>query len=495
LIVASVFGNPAAHAIDCSETDILLSSQTEVDNFQTDYGPGCDRVSGTLEIDGNDITNVDALSGLNSIGGNLRIQGNSLLGDIDGLQNLVSIDGALRVDGNPLLENIDGLSALTSLGVDCGSFLCASLTIRDNAALENIDALSNLDEIVGDVDIHDNPALAALDGLSNVVIIGGFLGISENTSLTSLDGLSSLTEVGDSPIGSFWIYDNSSLQDIDGLSSLVSVASLEIDNNDALVDIDGLANLTESGEWTFVFNNTALENVDGLAGLLQAEDLRIEGNPSLGNCQGVLSLVDPFDDAAPGPGNASSGHPDALNVEFSGNARGCNSIADVLGEAPLTQLNPLLNDAWFNPATPGQGLFLTVYPDLGAIFIGLFTYDTERPAPDLTAMLGEPGHRWVTAFGEFEENVAILDVELTEGGIFDSANPQPQQTPGYGTISIEFSGCNDMLLVYEFPDLDLAGEIPMTRLALDNVPSCYMLDRGAQILRPEFMLIDVPQGK
>lgn len=109
--------------------------------------------------------------------------------------------------------------------------------------------------------------------------------------------------------------------------------------------------------------------------------------------------------------------------------------------------------------------------------MGYFTYDTERPAADIGAILGEPGHRWFTAYGDFEENVAILDVELTEGGIFDSGSPEPLQTPGYGTVSIEVLSCNHLLLIYEFPELELAGEIPMTRLALDNVESCYLLDR------------------
>lgn len=481
LIAASTFASQTVLAVDCSETDILLTSQAAVDSFQTDYGPGCDRVAGTLEVDGNDITNIDALSGLTSIGGNLRIQDNPLLEDVDGLQNLVLIDGSLRIDGNPLLQNINGLSSLSSLGVDCGSFLCDSLTVRDNMVLQDIGALSGLDFILGDVDLHDNPALASLAGLANVTNIGGFLGISDNTSLTNLDGLSSLTAVGDSPLGSFWLLDNSSLQNIDGLSNLESVASLEIDNNDSLVDIDGLASLTESGEWTYVFSNAALENVDGLAGLPGAQDLRIDGNPSLADCQGILSLIDPIDNGEAGPGDPSSGHPDVVEYELFGNATGCNSRNEVLGEAPLSMMNPMLNDAWFNPETPGQGLFFTVYPDRGELFVALFTYDTERPAPDITAILGEPGHRWVTAHGEFEENVAILDVELTEGGIFDSPSPMPMQTQGYGTISVEVTSCNSMLLVYEFPDLDLAGEIPMSRIALDNVAGCYLLDQGGQM--------------
>jgi sugar lactone lactonase YvrE len=147
----------------------------------------------------------------------------------------------------------------------------------------------------------------------------------------------------------------------------------------------------------------------------------------------------------------------------------------VEGGAPEFEINAGLNDAWFNSATPGQGAFITVFPDIGAIFIAVFTYDTERPPQDVTAILGGPGQRWFTAFGNFSGDTAVLDVELTEGGVFDSAEPNPMQTAGYGTVTVVFADCENLLLSYDFPSLGLMGEIPMTRIALDNVPRCEAL--------------------
>ncbi|MDX1555108.1 MAG: hypothetical protein R3212_03685, partial [Xanthomonadales bacterium] len=63
------------------------------------------------------------------------------------------------------------------------------------------------------------------------------------------------------------------------------------------------------------------------------------------------------------------------------------------------QINAGLNDAWFNALTPGQGFFITVFPDIEMMFLAWFTYDTERPDPSVMADVGEPGHRWLTAFG------------------------------------------------------------------------------------------------
>lgn len=93
----------------------------------------------------------------------------------------------------------------------------------------------------------------------------------------------------------------------------------------------------------------------------------------------------------------------------------------------------------------------------------------------MPANLGEPGHRWVTAFGEYAGDTAVLDVELTYGGVFDSDNPAPMQDAGYGTITIVFHDSNSATLSYDFPSLGLKGEIELRRIANDNVPLCEAL--------------------
>lgn len=138
-------------------------------------------------------------------------------------------------------------------------------------------------------------------------------------------------------------------------------------------------------------------------------------------------------------------------------------------------INAGLNDAWFNSATAGQGFFFTVYPLLEAMFVAWFTYDTERPDVNVEAMLGEPGHRWVTAFGAYAGNSAILDIELTSGGVFNSIEPMPTQAPNYGTMTLSFCDCGSASLTYEFPSLGLMGEIPLTRIANDNIAACEAL--------------------
>lgn len=141
------------------------------------------------------------------------------------------------------------------------------------------------------------------------------------------------------------------------------------------------------------------------------------------------------------------------------------------------QINAGLNDTWKNPATPRQGFFVTVFAERSEplMFLAWFTYDVERPAANVTAILGDPGHRWLTALGAYSGDTATLDIELTEGGIFDSGVPFPDQTPGYGTFTVKFISCIEGEVAYDIPSIPISGTAPITRAANDNVALCETL--------------------
>lgn len=138
-------------------------------------------------------------------------------------------------------------------------------------------------------------------------------------------------------------------------------------------------------------------------------------------------------------------------------------------------INAGLNDAWFNAATAGQGFFIIVFPDIGLVFLSWFTYDTERPDASVEAILGEAGHRWLTAQGPYEGDTASLDLVLTTGGVFDSADPAVENDASYGTISIVWHDCENATLTYNIPSLALIGSIELNRITLDNVGLCEAL--------------------
>ena len=148
-----------------------------------------------------------------------------------------------------------------------------------------------------------------------------------------------------------------------------------------------------------------------------------------------------------------------------------NGVLRVVDGTNDFMINAGLNDAWLNTETLGQGFFITVFPEISSIFLAWFTYDTERPDESVTANLGEPGHRWLTAFGPYSGGTSVLSVEVTSGGVFDSPTPEVEQT-GDGTIVLDFFGCNDGLITYNIPSANLAGFVPIERIASDNIAAC-----------------------
>jgi len=145
------------------------------------------------------------------------------------------------------------------------------------------------------------------------------------------------------------------------------------------------------------------------------------------------------------------------------------------------RINAGLSDAWYFPATGGQGFFIIVWEDIQRVFLSWFTYDTERPPEDVTAILGEPGHRWLTAQGPYAGDTATLNVSVTSGGVFDSDQPPAVTDPEpAGTITIAWADCNSGLLSYDLPGLGLVGDIPIERIVLDNVPACEAAQQPAR---------------
>jgi len=121
---------------------------------------------------------------------------------------------------------------------------------------------------------------------------------------------------------------------------------------------------------------------------------------------------------------------------------------------PIT-LNAGFNDAWFNPDTNGQGFFITVFPELGFVSLAWFTYDTELPATDASANLGDAGHRWLTALGEIDGNKSVMGISIATGGLFDT----PTEITNFddGSITLSFENCNSGTIEYDIPSINRQG--------------------------------------
>ena len=245
----------------CPAGNIVLNTQAEVDDFF------CDVVQGDLFISGIDITNLNALSVLESIQGNLTISETNLV-NLNGLESLTSISGAISLQSNSLLENMWGLISVT------GS--------------------------INTLYVDNHPVLTSL-GLENVTEIESFLTILNNNSLIDLSGLNSITSIGSSLTTSgiqvLTIVNNASLESLDGLEALASLnqGKLAIGSNSQLTSIDGISNLNpNSVEEMVIANNTQLSEcaIATVCAVIADDDKILQINNNAIGCLNVSEVED-----------------------------------------------------------------------------------------------------------------------------------------------------------------------------------------------------------
>ena len=120
-------------------------------------------ITGSLLITQTGIENIDALSKLTTLEGDLTVHSpGSSMADVEGLRNLTEINGNLRLSQFYTLPNIDGLREVSKIN--------GSLTISSNVHLNNIDALSKLTTLDGLLHIGLNRELVSIEGLSNCLL-------------------------------------------------------------------------------------------------------------------------------------------------------------------------------------------------------------------------------------------------------------------------------------------------------------------------------------
>ena len=317
----------------CLPNGIIFTTQTEIDNFQTDY-PGCTEIEGDVEIRGHNITNLNGLLGIKKIYGFCHIHINDCLINLMGLDSLEWIGVGLEIDQTNSLTNFAGLEKLeTILGY---------LKIYDNTSISILSGLDNL-IYIGGFFFLGGTGITSLMELNSLEYIGGrfFLG---NTGITDFIGLNNLEYIGEN----FIISGNDSLVNFMGLDSLSTIngllhigptkgsppnllltslaglnnvnsiaGSIKILSTPLLTNLDGLSGLDSIGGNIYIKGNNTLSNLYGLENISanSIQDITIHDNSSLSICH-VQSICDYL--ASPNG-----------TVEIYNNATGCNSQPEV----------------------------------------------------------------------------------------------------------------------------------------------------------------------
>jgi hypothetical protein len=105
----------------CPTTTVTIITQEDIDNFILDY-PNCTVIPTNILIGDSEITNLNGLSHITEIQGNLKIgdENGSDFGtnviNFQGLNNLTTLGGYLFISTNDELVSFSGLESLTSIG-------------------------------------------------------------------------------------------------------------------------------------------------------------------------------------------------------------------------------------------------------------------------------------------------------------------------------------------------------------------------------------------
>ena len=134
-----------------------------------------------------------------------------------------------------------------------------------------------------------------------------------------------------------------------------------------------------------------------------------------------------------------------------------------------------LKGAWYNQATPGQGLFLEIYEDPPYFFAAWFSF----PRPSEAAGTDPVAHRWYTLEGPYAGDAVEVGIFQTTGGAFVDDAPVTQEQ--VGTAIIHFSDCNNGEVIYEFDDGSEQGSIPITRVIAADESECDSLIQTSEV--------------
>ncbi|MFY0605004.1 MAG: T9SS type B sorting domain-containing protein [Flavobacteriaceae bacterium] len=334
LFILAMFFGFVGHAQMCPPSgDVILNTQTEVDDFINQYN-ACTIIDGNLFIISvtsgdviNDIsrldriiqvkgdlvidsfvTNLDNFDDLERVEGNLQLVENSKLENINGFnkltyfenmiigisdsltevngfESLASIGGELQILGNPLLKSVSGFSLLQSTG--------SQLVIFRNPELETMPSFHNLISIGDKLVIEENTKLVTVNGFDNLETIGEDLRIGSSI-ITSINGFGKLREIsGGVNISSFFPRTHSpNLTTIPDFDALETIGDGLYICNSGIRNISGFNNVTSFTGDFIMLENANLETISGFSNLIELKGgIEISQNSDLTSLSGFSNLI------------------------------------------------------------------------------------------------------------------------------------------------------------------------------------------------------------
>jgi len=278
----------------------FLDNQIEVDTF------GFRAVTGRLSLLGTDITNLNGLNALESIGG-LKIQ-NTSLQSLDGLESLTTVEDpsqgiVIEIIDNSILTDLLLLSSISNytnnlividnnpsinlLGLGAANSM--DVIRLENCTTSNFEMFSNVQNlqrlILKDIQVLEPQGTQGFNGISTVRQFD----LNNVTGIEDLSGFENLATISGNPLR---IMNCENLTSLDGLDNLVSVNGfgIQLENLQSLQSISALSNLSGDLSSIRLINLNSLLSLEGLNSIESSSSVQLNYLNSLTNLQGLNSL-------------------------------------------------------------------------------------------------------------------------------------------------------------------------------------------------------------
>ena len=172
----------------CDKGELVGSARIESAD-QIEEIAGYTSMTGWLEVFESDLTCLDFLACMETVGHDVTIFGNEFLTDVSGTDGIKTLgaatadlpaadkDGTLVFSENKAIEDLNGFNGLQQTQI--------SLSVSENESMTTISGFQNLVGTQKDFAVRFNPALETIDegGLRDILFIGGECSVTNNPEL------------------------------------------------------------------------------------------------------------------------------------------------------------------------------------------------------------------------------------------------------------------------------------------------------------------------
>ena len=283
----------------CLPEGITFETQEDIDNFSTNY-PGCTHVYGDITTTGSGITNLDGLSHIDSVGGELFIFDCFDLTDVSGFDELKYIGGKFRLQETALdtfvlpvaLKEVNGLeivfndSLLHLVVEDSLITINDDLIISQNPNLSKVIGFDFLDTIRGGYYITLVDQLDSISSFNQLKYVGSGFNL-RNHQIAQMPTFEKLNYVG----GEFILSGSDLTQEVPLFDALQYVGGSFIINFLEITYLNSFQNLLYIGKDLKIEDEISLVQWEAFPQLREVgRDLRISWNESLEEITGFDSL-------------------------------------------------------------------------------------------------------------------------------------------------------------------------------------------------------------